>query len=131
MSIRNRTVRVLQVSNRVSARTGHYLPNFQKYAEPGRPRLVLDCSKVWNMNAATIRLLLSCLEEVMKYNGDVRLASLCPEAEAALRMAGINRLFELYATTEDAIQSFHKRPSSMMPLAFENEAFDNDVEYAA
>lgn len=129
MSIRKRSVRVLQVSDRASARQ-YFMPDFQD-AEPVRPRLVLDCSAVRTMDRSTICMLLSCLEEAMRYNGDVRLASLRPDAEAILRLAGISRLFEVYATTESAIQSFHQRPASMAPLAFENEAFEHDVEYAA
>ena len=126
MSITKRAVRVLQVSGRVRGERDSFLSSLQKYTESERPRLVLDCSSVWKMDTATIRLLLSCLEEVMRYNGDVRLASLSSDAEATLRSTGISRLFELYPTTEEAVQSFHQRPVSIAPLAFENESVDNE-----
>lgn len=100
-------------------------------AETERPRFVLDCSLVRNMDTCTIQLLLSCLEEVMKCNGDVRLAALRPEAENTLRRSGVSRLFELYSTVEAAIQSFQKRPASMAPLDFEVEVFDLNSGLAA
>ena len=132
MSIRKRAVRVHQVPEKITAsKERSFLQELQRYAEAERPRFVLDCSLVWDMDYPMINLLLSCLEEVMKYNGDVRLASLRPGAESALRLAGVNRLFETYATTEGAVQSFHQRPISLAPLAFGTETFDHVSEHAA
>ncbi len=133
MSIKKRPVMVHQVPEQVTpTRERSFLRDLQKYAETERPRLVLDCSSIWDMDIPMIQLLLSCLEQVMKCNGDVRLASLRPEAEAALRLAGVSRLFEMYSTAENAVQSFHKRPTSIAPLAFETEAFDDrDSGHAA
>jgi anti-anti-sigma factor len=133
MSIRKRAVIVHQVPERVTpGKERSFLRELQHQVEAERPRFVLDCSMVWNMDRATISLLLSCLEEVMKCNGDVRLASLCPKAEAALQSAGVNRLFEIYETTESAVQSFHQRPISSAPMTFVTaEAFDEISENAA
>ncbi|HEY5211687.1 MAG TPA: STAS domain-containing protein [Acidobacteriaceae bacterium] len=103
----------------------------RKCAETERPRFVLDCSLVRNMDTNTIQLLLSCLEEVMKCNGDVRLAALRPEAEDTLRRSGVSRLFEMYATVEAAVQSFQKRAASMAPLDFEVEVLDLNSGLAA
>jgi anti-anti-sigma factor len=120
MSIKKRAVRVHEVPDELTpAKERSFVLELQKYAESERPRFVLDCSKVSDMNTATIGLLLSCLEMVMKCNGDVRLASLRPEAEAALRGAGITRLFEVYATPESAVHSFHQRAASLAPFASE------------
>lgn len=132
MSIRTPAVRVHQVPCNVKGSTERkFLQELQKFAETARPRLVLDCSEVTYMDPATIRLLLSSLEEVMKSNGDVRLASLPPQAEAALRAAGVNRLFEIYATAEGAVNSFHQRTASIAPQSSEAESFDRDSEHAA
>lgn len=132
MSTIKRAVRVHQVPEQVTpSNERSLLRELQKFGETERPRLVLDCSRVWNMDIPTIHLLLSCLEEAMKSNGDVRLASLRPGAEETLRTAGINRLFEMYATTEGAVQSFHQRPMSIAPMEIEAEAFDRDSGLAA
>lgn len=130
MSIRKRSVRVYEVPEyMVATQERSFLSDLQKYAESERPRVVLDCCRVRDMDFATIRLLLSCLEIVMKCNGDVRLASLRPEA--ALQLVGVNRLFEKYATAEGAVQSFHQRPTSIAPLESGSEALDRDSGHAA
>jgi anti-anti-sigma factor len=131
MSISKRAVQVYQVPAR-SAGTTHegFLRYKQLCSETQRPRLVLDCSTIWDMDTSMIQLLLSYLEEVMRYNGDVRLAGLSPQAEWALRFAKVSRLFEIYATTESAVQSFHQRATSIVPFAYDTEVFDSAVEYA-
>jgi len=131
MSINKRTVVVRQIPNQLSSSkiTG-FLSDLQVYGESQRPRFVLDCSNIWNMDSATMHLLLCCLEEVMKSNGDVRLASLRPDAEAALQLSGIKRLFEVYPTADSAVSSFHERAASIAMLPFAAEQFDN-VEHAA
>ena len=108
-----------------------FLRDLQQYAEADRPRLVLDCSMVWEMDYAMINLLLSCLEEVMKGNGDVRLASLRPAAKSGLRIATVNRLFEMYDTPQEAVQSFDQRLISLAPLAVEPDGSDPISKNAA
>ena len=126
MTLSKRTVHLQQVPEQVTpTRENVILQHLQKKcAETERPLFVLDCSLVRTMDTATIHLLLSCLEEVMKCNGDVRLAALCPEAEDTLRLSGVSRLFETYPTAEAAILSFQKRASSMAPLEFDVEVID-------
>lgn len=132
MSTIKRAVRVHQVPEQVTATNERsFLQNLQNCSENERPRVVLDCSHVREMNIATIYLLLSSLEEVMKCNGDVRLAALRPGAEDALRLAGVGRLFEIYATAEAAVQSFQQRSSSMAPLEIENGVYDLNSGLAA
>ncbi len=128
-----RTVSLQQVPEEVTASVQTVILQSleRKCAETERPRFVLDCSLVRNMDTNTIQLLLSCLEEVMKCNGDVRLAALRPEAEDKLRRSGVSRLFEMYATVEAAVQSFQKRAASMAPLDFEVEVLDLNSGLAA
>ena len=132
MSIIKREVRVHHVPNQVTATSERvFLIELQKFSETERPRFVLDCSRVQEMDVATIHLLLSSLEEVMKCNGDVRLASLHPASEEMLRVAGVNRLFEIYPTVDAAVRSYHHRPTSMAPLEFEAELYDQNSGIAA
>ena len=74
-----------------------------------RPQVVLDCSFLRQPDAATTYLLLCCLEEALKRNGDVKLAAIPPESVAMFAAAGIIRLFDIYETTDDAVNSFHKK----------------------
>lgn len=75
-----------------------------------RPRLVLDCSKLRECNTSTIHLILHCLEEAMKRNGDVKLAAIPAGAAVMLVSTGVARLFETYDSTEEAVASFHRLP---------------------
>jgi anti-sigma B factor antagonist len=132
MSTGMRAVTVHQVPEQVTA-TGErsFLRNLQKDLETERPRLVLDCCRVQQIDNATIHLLLCCLEEVMKRNGDAKLASLPPGAQATLQVVGVNRLFEIYATTEEAVHSFRERPISITPPELAIEGLQRGSESAA
>ena len=79
-----------------------------------RPRLVLDCSRLSRVGIAEIRVLLACLEKVMKHNGDARLAEVPPEAMDLLSHARVDRLFRIYASREDAVKSFASQPDTTL-----------------
>ncbi len=126
MTVNKRTVSVQQIPEQVTDTYRRIILQYiqKKCSETERPLFVLDCSLLRDFDTTRILLLLSCLEEVMKCNGDVRLASLRPEAEESLRLSGVIRLFETYPSTDAAIQSFQKRAASMAPLEIEVEALD-------
>ena len=127
-----RAVTVHRVPEEVTAiEERSFLRDLQQDVETERPRLVLDCSRVQRMDNATIHLLLCCLEEGMKRNGDVKLASLPPGAQATLRLTGVNRLFEIYATTAEAVNSFRKRPVSITPPELAADGLHRGSETAA
>ena len=77
-----------------------------------RPRLVLDCSNLRQCDSSANHLLLHCLEEAMKRNGDVKLAAVPTVAAVVLVTTGVARLFETFDTTEQAVASFHQLPIS-------------------
>lgn len=115
MAIKMRVVGVTQVPKMQSAREGRtFLRDLQSSINGDRPRLVLDCSKVRQLDRSVILLLLCCLEEAMKCNGDIKLADLPPGAAEMLQMTGADRLFEIYQTTAEAVNSFHQSPDRMV-----------------
>ncbi len=83
--------------------------------ESNRPRIVLDCSQVCSMESAGVEMLLRCLEEVLKRDGDLKLAALSPEAEVILELMRVARVFETYATCDDAVRSFQAIPADAIP----------------
>lgn len=74
-----------------------------------RPGIVLDCSKARVIDGTAIHLMLCCLEEAMKRNGDVRLSALSAEAKGILKLKGADRLFRIYDTNAEATNSFYHR----------------------
>lgn len=79
--------------------------------ESNRPRIVMDLSQVHSMESAGIEMLLHCLEEVLKRDGDLKLAALSPEAEVILELMRVARVFETFRTCEDAVRSFNAIPA--------------------
>jgi anti-anti-sigma factor len=73
-----------------------------------RPCIVLDCSRVRQMDRSAIHLLLCCLEEAMKRNGDVKLAAIPAESKALLEVTGADRLFEVFETSAEAVTGYSR-----------------------
>lgn len=95
------------------------------YAE--RPRVVLNCSRLSVLKESTLHLLLSCLEEAMKRNGDVRLSALTKPAKAVLDAAGLGRLFKVYDSDTEAVKSF-QRHSVVPGLGDQKAMLSSDTE---
>jgi anti-anti-sigma regulatory factor len=81
-----------------------------------RPAVVLDCSKLRVLDKSALHLLLCCLEEAMKRNGDVRLAALHPEPRTQLRSAGIDSLFQCFESIPEAVESYRRPDFELVPM---------------
>lgn len=107
----------------------HYFQRFKSRASSLRPYIVLDCSMLKRLDSSEIYLLLCCLEETLKRNGDVRLAKLSTEARQMLEAVGAARLFRIYASDAEAISSFHQRPADIevdaLPQVDANQVAEN------
>lgn len=111
MLLRNRTVIVKKLPAALDAvKSRLFLQELQSYIRVSRPCVVVDCSGVIQMERIVVCLLLSCLEEAMKWNGDVRLAGLGLEAREALTTFGAGQLFRIFDSNNEAVESFHSRP---------------------
>jgi anti-sigma B factor antagonist len=111
MPLRTLAVAVKQVPAAMNAAQQQmFLREMESCLNEWRPCIVLDCSKAKHIDYTFLHLLLRCLEEAMKRNGDVRLAALSPEARELLRQVGLNRLFRSFETSDDAVDSY-QRPS--------------------
>lgn len=131
MTIR-RSVTVEQLPEITSEEQGYrFLTFIQKRMSDKRPGLVLDCSRLNQINKPALHLLLSCLEEAMKRNGDARLAAVSPSAEAALKITGADRLFQIFASNDDAINSFDQRSIHLGALEYVHSESNQDSENAA
>ena len=94
------------VLNALQARL--FLREVQSYLYDDRPCIVLDCSKIAHMDRPSIQLLLCCLEEAIKRNGDVKLAAVPPGARSTLKLTGVDRIFEIFDTNAEAVNSFRR-----------------------
>jgi anti-sigma B factor antagonist len=107
--ISGRPVVVKELPEKFSVEQGRaFLLEVGPSLKADRPRLVLDCSQVRQLDSAGIQVLLHCLEEAMKRNGDVKLASIPPAAAEILELTKVDSLFEAFDTTADAVNSFYQ-----------------------
>ncbi len=102
---------------------------FLKEVEPflisDRPQVVFDMSQVRQIDAAGIDILLRCMRQAMKHDGDLKLASLSPQAAVVLELTRADRLFEIYDNSTAAAKSF----SCFLPNAIKS-MYDHPLEGA-
>jgi anti-anti-sigma regulatory factor len=110
MTNQSRTVMVKQLPQLGSTKQAQaFFRQLKTIMSTVDPQIVLDCSQVRQTNAALVFMLLCCLEETIKRNGDLKLAALPPAAIAVLNATGVNRVFEIYDTIPEALDSFLER----------------------
>ncbi len=127
-----RAVTVGQLPGTLSAEQGRtFLREMESYLHVDRPRLVLDCSDIRQLDKPLVLLLLTCLEEAMKRNGDVKLAAMPQEAKEGLKQLGMSHLFEIFDTVVGAVNSFRKFPEGSVSHSAVPEFTDQGSESAA
>ena len=131
MTIR-RLVTIEQLPEITSEEQGRrFLSMVQDRMSDRRPGLVLDCSGLTQMDKPVLHLLLSCLEEAMKRNGDARLAAVSSSAQAMLKVIGADRLFQIFASNADAVNSFYRNSAALAALEYSQNEDGQESENAA
>jgi anti-anti-sigma factor len=103
--------------NLVQARK--FLKEIQPMLSCDRPQLVFDLSTVRQLDAAGVDMLLHCMTEAMRRDGDVKLSALSPQSAVVLEMTRTDRLFEIYDNATDAARSFSLfLPNTMRQTGF-------------
>src|ERR1700676_2148059 len=116
MALSPRAVSIKQLPEKLDQKRGRiFLRELERSMNVERPSIVLDCSRVREMDLYAVHLLLCCLEGAIKRNGDVRLAAVAPAALLNLELAGLDRLFRIFATVDDAVESFQRRIAHVVP----------------
>lgn len=80
------------------------------FLQAKKPCIVFDCSEVRRLDSAGAAVLFECVDEVMKQDGDIKLAAVSKELDVILRAIGIDRIFEILDTVREAEISFRKLP---------------------
>jgi anti-sigma B factor antagonist len=107
MDTNSRPVVVKRMPERLNARTSReFLQDVQPFLITDRPQLVFDMSQVKQLDAAGVEMLLRCMSEAHKRDGDLKLAGISPDAAVVLELTRAERLFEIYETSTDAVRSF-------------------------
>jgi len=118
MGTNSRPVVVKRVPERMNARAARdFLHDVEPFLSIDRPQLVFDLSEVLQLDAAGVEVLLRCMSEAHKRDGDVKLASPSQQAAVVLELTRTERLFEIYETSVDAVRSF----SGFLPNAMRQQ----------
>lgn len=118
METNSRPVVVKRMPERLNARTARdFLRDVEPFLSSDRPQLVFDLSEVQQLDAAGVEMLLHCMSEAHKRDGDVKLASPSEHAAVVLELTRSERLFEIYETSTDAVRSF----SGFLPNALRQQ----------
>ena len=118
METDSRPVVVKRMPERVNARSARqFWRDVQPFLSVDRPQLVFDLSPVVQLDAAGVEMLLRCMSEAHKRDGDLKLASLSQHAAVVLELTRTERLFEIYESSIDAVRSF----SGFLPNAMRQQ----------
>jgi anti-sigma B factor antagonist len=90
-----------------------FFKEVQPFLNSDRPQVVFDMSRVRHIDAAGVDVLLTCMRQIIRRDGDLKLAALSPQAAVVLELTRTGRLFEIYDTSSAAVKSF----SSFLPNA--------------
>jgi len=102
-----------QQLNRAAVKT--LFNELQPLLETDRPRLVFDCSQVRLIDSDGVAMLLQCMQGAMRRDGDLKLAAVSATAGAILELMRVERLFEVFDTAQEAVQSFDAFQSYAIP----------------
>jgi len=108
----SRPVIVKRLPSRMDRRNSRaFLEGVRPLLMKDRPQVVLDLSLVEQLDACGVETLLSCMNEALRRDGDVKLAAPSAHAMTVLEITRTDRLFEIYNSSTDAVRSY----SSFLP----------------
>ena len=99
--------------------TDHFFCEVEPILAGDRPRVVFNFSSVRHFDYAGLAVLLTCIEEVLQKNGDLKLAAVSAPSLTVLELTGVDRLFEIFENTADAVKSFFQVPGYEFQASFE------------
>jgi len=112
----SRSVIVMQVPERFyGAEADSFRQELKTLLQAERPRIVLDCSGIKDIDSTGVETLLQCMDEAMKRDGDVKLAAVAPGSAVILELMKVDRLFEVFDSADEAVRSFHAYPAHEIP----------------
>ena len=69
----------------------------------GRKKLILDCGRLEFISSMGLGMLVRVNSRMKKLGGDVKLAAVHGAVAQVMSVVGLNRIFQIYPTVDDAI----------------------------
>ena len=100
-------VRLLSVNGRVDSMNANQLGDaLSQEIDGGYVQLVIDLSNVEYMSSAGLREIVTALKKVKRASGDLRIAQPSDRVREVLEMAGLDTIFRIFPTSDDALNSY-------------------------
>jgi anti-sigma B factor antagonist len=113
----DKPVMVRELPDRLTMKNASlFLREVEPFLKADRPRVVFDFSHVSQLDCAGVESLLLCMEEVMKRNGDLKLAAIPSGPAVILELMKVDRLFETFESVAKAVESFDYLPVQAFQL---------------
>jgi len=77
------------------------------------PRVILDLSRVKTMDCAGVHGLLTCMQEIARYDCAIQLRAVSPEAATLLELARMDHLFQNFPSLPAQAPGFTIAPASV------------------
>lgn len=97
----------LQGSLDVSVQTA-LKDKLQDFAENNDNDVVLDFTSVHFIDSSCLGALVALMKKIREHKGDIKIAHLSDDVRSIFQITRLDRVFELYDTTDEAVNSFYK-----------------------
>ncbi len=77
-----------------------------KHIDMGDIKLILDCENLVHINSLAMGILRGKLQTVKEIGGNIKIIRLNNHIQTIFDMIGLDEIFEIYATEEEAVESF-------------------------
>lgn len=67
------------------------------------PQVIVDMANVRQLDSAALDMLLYCIVEVSKRDGELKLAAISPEAATFLELTRMDRVFDIFPSVSEAV----------------------------
>jgi anti-sigma B factor antagonist len=77
----------------------------QRLFEEGNKKLLIELKEVRFIDSSGLGALVSGFKNATTYQGDLKLSSLQPQVKSMFELTRLHRVFEIFASTADALES--------------------------
>ncbi len=114
---RDHQVVVVEIRGEITFENSDLLRDkINELCDQGKSRLVIDLANLKYMSSAGMGVLVHGLKKTRQGQGDLRLAHLSPKMRRVFLITQFTHHFAVYASLEEAIQSFAKSATGEKPF---------------
>jgi len=100
-------IKIIKITGELDAMVAPKLKErLVKLVENETYNFIINCEELSHINSLAMGILRGKLREVKKHDGDIKLSNLNDHIKTIFEMVGLDEIFEIYATEEEAIAKF-------------------------